>query len=533
MNFGLLWIDALLIAVLWVAALAACVGRLKRKWLRVALMFLVVLIPLGLLGLYVLFAANLKFALEIEPNWFVYALSLLLASIVVTVMILRRAARREPGMPPNAATWHRGALGFAWLTAVAVGYMTLVNMDLAMRARCAILSVQLNSVYLATLPAVTSDAQNAAPIYEKAFARLHDAREDEKKVDNPPTGDSDRFDPNEPATLAFLAGQAETISELRRAAAMPACRFDADLMGPELNVMLPVLNEERNAANVLGLDAHEAMARGRTSLAIDDVQTIFGMSRHFGQRPLLVSGLVGIGIDGLGSRMLEDVLPMVKSQDELAGLKLEQLPSLGQAFRQALLGEECFGVILYANFPQSAARAPQSVIVQSLGDGLEGTFVRTYLLGLDAYVDLLTQLQEMAKQPYYLEAGRLNSEDFYHGGGLMMSILAPSMRRALQSLAQGEARELCAQTAVAMTRYRLDHGTLPSHLGDLVPGYMQSVPLDPFDGHPLRLVTRDGKWIVYSIGPDGVDDGGAELLNGKGDITFTLNLAKANAASNR
>ena len=41
MNYGLLWLAALFITLLWVAALAACIGRLRRKWMRVVLMILV------------------------------------------------------------------------------------------------------------------------------------------------------------------------------------------------------------------------------------------------------------------------------------------------------------------------------------------------------------------------------------------------------------------------------------------------------------------------------------------------------------
>jgi hypothetical protein len=75
-----------------------------------------------------------------------------------------------------------------------------------------------------------------------------------------------------------------------------------------------------------------------------------------------------------------------------------------------------------------------------------------------------------------------------------------------------------------MTRFRLDHGTFPPHLTDLVPAYLDAVPTDPFDGHPLRLAIKANRWIIYSIGPDGIDNGGAEMVQGKGDITFTLNI---------
>jgi hypothetical protein len=527
MNFGLLWIDALFVALLWVAALAACVGRLKRKWIRITVLSIVVLVPLILMGGIVYSTATMKFSLGLEPNWFSYAVLLLLGYIVGTFVILYQGSRREAGMPPAAAAWRREPLAFAWLTALAVGYMILVNMDLAVRARCAILSVQLNAVYLATLPAITSDAQNAAPIYEDAFARLKDDREDEERVQNPPTGNNENFDPNEPATITFLARQADTIALLRRAAALPACRFDSDLMNPDISAMMPILDEERNAANVVNLHAREEIARGHVSSAIDDAAAILGMSRHFGQRPLLMSALVGIGVDGMGNRTLEEALPAVKSPDELAGLHLEQLPSLGRVFQQALRGEECFGVALYGNMPKSELQTPQVSVVPSFG-GPEGMVFRAFILDLDAYIKLLENLQDQAVQPYYKIANQIQHvSGLDRGNDLITSILAPSLRRALQTLAMGEAGDACTQTAVAMTRFKLDHATMPSRLDELVPQYLAAVPIDPFDGHPLRLAIRNNEWIIYSVGPDGVDNGGAAMLNGKRNLIFTFKAAAA------
>jgi hypothetical protein len=62
--------------------------------------------------------------------------------------------------------------------------------------------------------------------------------------------------------------------------------------------------------------------------------------------------------------------------------------------------------------------------------------------------------------------------------------------------------------AVAAERYRLGHGDWPRALADLVPAYLPAVPLDPFDGQPLRYRRTDGGAVVYSVGEDGRDDGG-------------------------
>lgn len=47
-----------------------------------------------------------------------------------------------------------------------------------------------------------------------------------------------------------------------------------------------------------------------------------------------------------------------------------------------------------------------------------------------------------------------------------------------------------AETSVALRRYRLDHGSYPDALSQLVPQYLPWVPLDPFTGRPLEYAKR-------------------------------------------
>ncbi len=66
-----------------------------------------------------------------------------------------------------------------------------------------------------------------------------------------------------------------------------------------------------------------------------------------------------------------------------------------------------------------------------------------------------------------------------------------------------------ARMTVAIARYRLEHGGDPAKLADLVPEFLDEVPNDPFDGFRLKMTRDDaGRLLVYSSGPDGVDDGG-------------------------
>lgn len=66
----------------------------------------------------------------------------------------------------------------------------------------------------------------------------------------------------------------------------------------------------------------------------------------------------------------------------------------------------------------------------------------------------------------------------------------------------------CAVVGVALERYRLRTGHWPKALADLRKDLLGEVPLDPFDGQPLRYVRRTDGVTVYSIGPDELDNGG-------------------------
>jgi hypothetical protein len=66
---------------------------------------------------------------------------------------------------------------------------------------------------------------------------------------------------------------------------------------------------------------------------------------------------------------------------------------------------------------------------------------------------------------------------------------------------------LVLQADLAVRLFHHQQGRLPRNLDELAPNYLPSIPLDPYS-HPLRLKVENGQFIVYSIGWDGIDNGG-------------------------
>jgi len=87
-----------------------------------------------------------------------------------------------------------------------------------------------------------------------------------------------------------------------------------------------------------------------------------------------------------------------------------------------------------------------------------------------------------------------------------------------------------AAIALAIGLYRLDHGAFPETLEELVPDYLETLPEDPFAeaGVTFRYEPRRKHPVLYSIGDNGIDDGGDPPFNGldcgrRCDFVFFLN----------
>lgn len=67
---------------------------------------------------------------------------------------------------------------------------------------------------------------------------------------------------------------------------------------------------------------------------------------------------------------------------------------------------------------------------------------------------------------------------------------------------------------LALQAYRQEHGAYPFSLTALAPAYLSHIPTDPFNaGRPLQYRHTKSTYLLFSIGPDRRDDGGAPVIN--------------------
>jgi hypothetical protein len=68
--------------------------------------------------------------------------------------------------------------------------------------------------------------------------------------------------------------------------------------------------------------------------------------------------------------------------------------------------------------------------------------------------------------------------------------------------------------ALALRAYKLEHGSYPKTLHELVRNYLKKVPADLFaPSGDLRYKVKGKSYVLYSIGPDGKDDGGKPAID--------------------
>lgn len=104
------------------------------------------------------------------------------------------------------------------------------------------------------------------------------------------------------------------------------------------------------------------------------------------------------------------------------------------------------------------------------------------------------------------------------GGGIYDRLRHPyctvaTISKTVAKALRAETQRSLVLSAIALKRYSLRHGKLPAKLDDLVPEFLQSVPVDYMDGKPIKYRPNDdGGFILYSVGEDGKDDGGDSSL---------------------
>lgn len=392
--------------------------------------------------------------------------------------------------------------------------------------------VEAAAMMQAALPPAPVDAENAARLHLQAGAAIA-AAPDLTAADGPLA--DPQFDIASPAVGDLLTHHAALVDTIRRAADMPGCRFARDWARPSIEMLLPEMQAMRTEARILALAARRGSFEGRHAEAVADAVRLGNLGRQAGSEPILVSSLVGLAIDGEALSVVADVLPRLGPGDAalLDAPGLRDLVSAVPSIVRAVNGEEAFGLAVFADFADGredihAFGRLSSDATPTFDEGHPLAFLadprmaiyRVFFLPADlaGYRDRFRKLRSTAARSVDQRQGwpemkrdidAIDTDPRRGPDGALARLIVPATEAVFRAQSHAVARHRAAEVLLAATRERLAAGALPAAIDSLVPARLPSVPRDPFTSDsPMRAAFEAGEFSVWSVGPNGTDDGG-------------------------
>jgi hypothetical protein len=440
--------------------------------------------------------------------------------------------RRLEGAQPAAVFWPIRRIALVLAITLVVHFVTWANFDAAVQRDIASLRAEAYRLAESVAPPDVSDRENAAVLYQQVFDGWDLTHRQNEWPEWFRLGESDEHVTAESAKK-FLAARRHDIDLLRRAAAMPRCRFEHDYYRPAPDILIPEIQNLRDASRLLSANAKAHFAAGRIDEAVRDLDAMWGMADHAAGQPFLVSFLVGLAIEQQTIATLEWGI----GQGDWKGKKLPPLAmedgGIADRIRlhRALAFEESMGVLMSCDAAQGPADLwqPNFGMADTGAVWLIGAAYRVFpFFGQDValYRQKMRRLRQIAEMlPMRPLRPDIQSElKNVKGLGLIPQLLLPAQEQLIRRSSDAEVPRQTARLGIQAFRYQLEQGKAPAKLEELVPGYIPFVPRDPYSKEPFRFVpAKDADpWIVYSIGPDGIDGGGVRMDGaGKGDMVFS------------
>jgi hypothetical protein len=120
-----------------------------------------------------------------------------------------------------------------------------------------------------------------------------------------------------------------------------------------------------------------------------------------------------------------------------------------------------------------------------------------------------SRVQSDAHQLDQAFAGRNPFDTIFVHHRLMSTILLPASGKIPLKGAIAQTVSDQAALACALERYRLANGRFPDTLDALVPQFISQLPHDVISGNSYKYhLTKDGQFVLYSVGWNEKDDGG-------------------------
>lgn len=290
------------------------------------------------------------------------------------------------------------------------------------------------------------------------------------------------------ASSMMTADQARSIADENREAlqlAIQAARLQHsnwDILYIAEPANVPNLMDLINLSSVLAIAARSDTDAGRADEAVAKVTAGFAEASAMRREPLPIMALNAINIGARQVEALKDILcradPSGPALAVLAAAIDENLPR--SPMREALLGELKHGRYIWPWVERGYFDGHQA--------GETATAWTRAVAWLCRPVIRFMARRDLADKARAVEAASMlrsqrSGASLRHSAGARSS---PSASGLIEAGDYSAASVGLAANAVALRRYKLDHGAYPNTLDELVPSYLKAVPLDPFTERPPK-----------------------------------------------
>ncbi len=309
--------------------------------------------------------------------------------------------------------------------------------------------------------------------------------------------------------------------------------------GPVTNIMMRRVNfvALRSAAQWLMGATLSEVRGGQLEEALQNLEALAALARMERDEPTLVAQMIRVAITGLGTSTTWEALQAPGwTEPQLARLQRAwQSVDLVDAVRTGFIGERALGEEFWVQMRTSNSTAVRSLFgLSASGRAPFVGFVADHIL-FPIYKQTSLDNDELFRLQYMQETVdglRLLRE--HHPWSEVRTALSnatarlqklqrspkrirypwsmisiPNFSRAVETALRNETERQLTLAAIAISRFELRRGALPSSLEALVPEFLPSVPYDPMSGRTLQY--RRGTnhdFVLYSVGEDEQDDGG-------------------------
>jgi hypothetical protein len=344
--------------------------------------------------------------------------------------------------------------------------------------------------------------------------------------DWPPKGFDERFvrlAPEEQLTAdQFALLRAElfrirpAVDEAAKLAALPQGRHTLHYERNPIATLLPDQSKCRDIFNLLGYEALRQNQIGDSKNALRTCRAALNAARSLGDEPIYISQLIRIAGVIKACQAIERTLAQGEPPaEEMAGLqKLLENEDAFPGLLVATRGERASLHQVFEAVKQGVVTVDQ--LADSHSNWAEKSFVS--LWRMDTSQDQALSLSLMARriqevqQPLHEQAAleKQFEQDMREvpKNAVLTRYMMPAMAKIGEAFRRKQAIVRCTIVALAAERYRREKKTWPDTLAQLCPSYLAAVPVDPYDGAPLRYRRVADGIVVYSAGVDALDNGG-------------------------